>query len=598
MAEAQDAKLAKHKYARKSKENLKSTRTPSSKFEIDAIEPKQQRSKYPYGTMRCETPSTSSSTQSSDPKLDVPSSWRSPSDSSYDGTAASMKAHTTAPCKKPPPTKKECNVTPKNLAYNTMQGVNSVYETVQHIALLCLEMKQTQDELDQTQKMIYQQGDGTYRKTELLRQEIRACKHDLTSMKDTYLKLSKNIHKLREQANIVQKLKQEVEKMNVSSGNYQDDTKGRLLDLLDMKFEDSYADDTAQGNIADSFAKEVSFHSLTDTDDAPRHFIEQQVMSQYMDTMKDMCDKLDNLLSMKGAEPPQLNTNEEKIEGILSAIIDNQKFLDRIKAALAQKLTEWLKQPLLLTNIRKSMHTVFHDNEQKTLIKTLVKQVADEAQEVWQQTCMAQAHSVIDNCHDQMLNLEKFVVQELQAPREQMVIVRNELKEDMNRMAAAHNKHHDETSCEMAILREAVKSNAGKVDICLTNNQKHLTKTVDDLTFKVNSGQDEILSHLKEIQNAVTDVPPRPDGTAAEIVGLKETVNNLESVMHSFDKHLTDVKADIDLVPVLYETMLEIVRALNSTLGEEVVPEPTTNPVGKEDTVQPAKQRAARRCKK
>jgi vacuolar-type H+-ATPase subunit I/STV1 len=417
-------------------------------------------------------------------------------------------------------------------------------------------------------------------------------------MKDTYLKLSKNIHKLREQANIVQKLKQEVEKMNVSSGNYQDDTKGRLLDLLDMKFEDSYADDTAQGNIADSFAKEVSFHSLTDTDDAPRHFIEQQVMSQYMDTMKDMCDKLDNLLSMKGAEPPQLNTNEEKIEGILSAIIDNQKFLDRIKAALAQKLTEWLKQPLLLTNIRKSMHTVFHDNEQKTLIKTLVKQVADEAQEVWRQTCMAQAHSVIDNCHGQMLNLEKFVVQELQAPREQMVIVRNELKEDMNRMAAAHNKHHDETSCEMAILREAVKSNAGKVDICLTNNQKHLTKTVDDLTFKVNSGQDEILSHLKEIQNAVTDVPPRPDGTAAEIVGLKETVNNLESVMHSFDKHLTDVKADIDLVPVLYETMLEIVRALNSTLGEEVVPEPTTNLVGKEDTVQPAKQRAARRCKK
>jgi hypothetical protein len=279
-------------------------------------------------------------------------------------------------------------------------------------------------------------------------------------------------------------------------------------------------------------------------------------------------------------------------------MLDSQKFLDRIKAALAQKLTEWLKQPLLLTNIRKSMRIVFHDDEQKTLIKTLVKQVADEAQEVWRQTCMAQAHSVIDNCHGQMLNLEKFVVQELQAPREQMVIVRNELKEDMNRMAAAHNKHHDETSCEMAILREAVKSNAGKVDICLTNNQKHLTKTVDDLTFKVNSGQDEILSHLKEIQNAVTDVPPRPDGTAAEIVGLKETVNNLESVMHSFDKHLTDVKADIDLVPVLYETMLEIVRALNSTLGEEVVPEPTTNPVGKEDTVQPAKQRAARRCKK
>jgi hypothetical protein len=40
-----------------------------------------------------------------------------------------------------------------------------------------------------------------------------------------YLKLSKNIHKLREQANIVQKLKQEVEKMNVLSGNYQDDMK-------------------------------------------------------------------------------------------------------------------------------------------------------------------------------------------------------------------------------------------------------------------------------------------------------------------------------------------------------------------------------------
>jgi hypothetical protein len=82
-----------------------------------------------------------------------------------------MKAHTMAPCK-PPTTKKDCNVTPKNLAYDTMQGINSVYETVQCITLLCLEMKQTQDELDQTQKKIYQQGDGTYRKTELLRQEI------------------------------------------------------------------------------------------------------------------------------------------------------------------------------------------------------------------------------------------------------------------------------------------------------------------------------------------------------------------------------------------------------------------------------------------
>jgi methyl-accepting chemotaxis protein len=232
------------------------------------------------------------------------------------------------------------------------------------------------------------------------------------------------------------------------------------------------------------------------------------------------------------------------------------------------------------------------------LITTLVKEVADEAQKVWNQSCMAQAHSIIDNCHNQMLNLEKFVVQELQGPREQMQLVRNELKEDMKRMATAHNKHHDETSCEMAILREAVKTNAGKVDICLTNNQKHLTQTVDDLTFKINSGQDEILSHVKEIENAITDIPHGREGTAAEIVELKETVNNLEKVMHSFDKHLTDVKADIDVVPVLYETMLEIVRALNTTLGEEVVPEPSINTVDNESTVQPTKQRAARRCKK
>jgi hypothetical protein len=165
--------------------------------------------------------------------------------------------------------------------------------------------------------------------------------------------------------------------------------------------------------MGDSFAKDVSFHSLTETDDAPRCFIEQQVMSQYIDTMKDMCDKLDNLISMKAAEPTPLNPNNERIEDIFSAMFDSQKFLDRIKGALVQKLTDWLKQPLLLTNIRKSMHTVFHEEEQKILIKTLVKEVADEAQEVWNQAYMAQAHSVIDNCHNQMLNLEKFVVQEL-----------------------------------------------------------------------------------------------------------------------------------------------------------------------------------------
>jgi hypothetical protein len=74
MADAQDAKLAKHKYAWKSKENLKSTWTPSPKFEIDAMEPSLQCPKYPYGTMHCETPSTSSSTRSSNPKVDVPAS--------------------------------------------------------------------------------------------------------------------------------------------------------------------------------------------------------------------------------------------------------------------------------------------------------------------------------------------------------------------------------------------------------------------------------------------------------------------------------------------------------------------------------------------
>jgi hypothetical protein len=100
---------------------------------------------------------------------------------------------------------------------------------------------------------------------------------------------------------------------------------------------------------------------------------------------------------------------------------------------------------------------------------------------------------------------------------------------------------------------------------------------------------------IKEIQNAITC----PHGTATEIVELKETVNNLESVMHSFDKHLMDVKAEIDLVPpVLYKTMLKIVCALNKILGEEVVPEPNTNAIGKEDMVQLAKQRAARCCKK
>jgi hypothetical protein len=285
-----------------------------------------------------------------------------------------------------------------------------------------------------------------------------------------------------------------------------------------MKFEDSYADDNAQGNMDDSFAKDVMFHSLTETDDAPRRFIEQQVMLQYIDTMKGMCDKLDNLILMKAEEPAPLKPNDERIEDIFSALLDSQKFLDRIKGALAQKLTDWLKQPLLLTNIRKSMHTVFHKEEQKMLIKTLVKEVADKAQEVWNQACMAQTHSIINNCHDQMLNLEKFVIQELQGPREQMQLVRNELKEDMKWMATAHNKHHDKTSCEMAILREAIKMNAVKVDICLTNNQKHLTKMVDDLMFKINSGQDEILSHVKEIQNAIMDIPPCPEGTAAEIV--------------------------------------------------------------------------------
>ena len=202
----------------------------------------------------------------------------------------------------------------------------------------------------------------------------------------------------------------------------------------------------------------------------------------------------------------------------------------------------------------------------------------------------------------QMLNMEKFVVQELQVPKKQMENVRDDLRKDIKLMNAEHKKHHDETSCEMAILRQAARTSEGKVDIGLTNNQKHLKKVVDELTFKINSGQEEILSQIKELASA--DTVTRGQGQDAEIVNVKDSVNKLEDVMTSFDKHLTDVKEEVKIIPVLFKTMLEIVRALNATFGEEVVREP--HPPNKEDKhdesdegkEKPVKQRAARRTKK
>jgi hypothetical protein len=479
-----------------------------------------------------------------------------------------------------------------------MQGLNNIYDKVQQVAMICLEMKVLQSQQSGTQQQIYQQGDAACRKIDALSGDVRYCKRNIESIKDTYLKYHKSIDKLRDQANIVQKLKQEVEKMNVSTGNYEDDTKGQMMDIFDMKYEESFEKQ-------DSFNHDVSFDSFNEVHQGHHRTNEKEIMSGYIETVQDMCAKLETLIQQHTGHHEVQNVDENVIEEVLLKLLDNKKFHDKIKFALAEKLTDWLKQPLLLTNIRKSMKEAFVEEDYKLMLKALMHEVANEAHEGWRKTSMEQANKVIDNCHDQQLQLEKFVVQELQLPKQQMEFVRDDLTKKMNLMSKEHKKHHDETSCEFAILRQEVKVNAGKLDIGLANNHKFLKETTSDLAFKINSGQDEILSNVKDLSTFMSeDKTHNGKNTDSEIALIKESVSGLQDVMHSFDKHLTDIKGEVVVVHELYHTMIEIVRALNATFGEEVVQEPpepgdTQESANEaENPEKPAKQRAARRTKK
>jgi len=81
-----------------------------------------------------------------------------------------------------------------------------------------------------------------------------------------------------------------------------------------------------------------------------------------------------------------------------------------------------------------------------------------------------------------------------------------------------------------------------------------------------NIGQAEILSIVNEMVTAMNELKKNFKGEGGgrasddiEITALKAKVTELESVLKSFDGHITDIKGEVKLIPGLHKTMKEIV---------------------------------------
>jgi hypothetical protein len=126
-----------------------------------------------------------------------------------------------------------------------------------------------------------------------------------------------------------------------------------------------------------------------------------------------------------------------------------------------------------------------------------------------------------------------------------------DLKKDHNTLhfEKVLNKHKDNQDWINKQLEEVVKNAVEKYD-----------KSLNENIFKVNQGQDETIS----LVNAITK----------DIESVKEETKCLDSVLLSFDKHITDIHNAINIMPSLHKTMTDIVEVLNTTMGEELVEAP------------------------
>jgi hypothetical protein len=263
----------------------------------------------------------------------------------------------------------------------------------------------------------------------------------------------------------------------------------------------------------------------------------------------ELLNTLDQILVKKQSNPDVPINIEEVVESVLSS----KKLHNSTKCALAEKLTDWLKQPLLLQNIRKATDDVVDNHYNKLFIS-------------------------LNDAKLQLIQDIKTIMIQYEG---------NHMKEMENLLQSSINIGDNITS-KFNTLEDYVKDNGkciasqiNTLDMKTDHNTKHFEKVLhksvtdfnqalQDKSFNINSGQNEILSIMKDHDKTLSEI----SNSQEKIINIERQVKNMGEVLDSFDSHITELKTAMSLIPHLHKTMKDIVDVMNTTLGEELIETP------------------------
>ena len=244
----------------------------------------------------------------------------SPSGCSNDDTFATLHTQATAPSKAKPKAKPMKAPTPKHISYDSPSGMSSLNIKIGVLVKAC---KETQAAVQGIQSVSH----ANHSRTQKYREELK--------------KQEKNIELVKKET---QQIKGE---LRIICGNY------TILNQINSDLTVLKNSFTALTESQGAIPTNNPDQTPTDSDKQFEKLnMELNVIREILTS--DLLVTLDQILVQK-QNNPDLPIN---IEELMEKVLSSKKLHNSTKCAMAEKLTDWLKQPLLLQNIRNATNEV------------------------------------------------------------------------------------------------------------------------------------------------------------------------------------------------------------------------------------------------
>ena len=610
MAEEEAANKEKHKYAPKARNTLKTTRKPSPDYEVK-VAPPNQKARLPYDSRPMKMPEGSRGIESKQGIIDLKdyeimspaqrrpaTPWPFYAQESIESpdkslnTQRSMEEKKTAPEKKPAKARTTPNMQKNLFADKYFESLKGKFEeVVDNSAAVESRLNQLNNKFDELVK----QNHAHFSHAGTVRREHKQTETLICEVGKKVNKAWSEVHMMKQRLCILEKCERIME---VVQNTVQD-----LPKACKDAFVDHIEDGCVQVRCDYDKVREIMNQILSP------HLMEHTKNKVLMDenTMKvviDACIKeYKNEDDEIAAELNKINKNLmilqkdgstmsddaflSIVERTLHHVLGTNKLHNVIKCAVAEKLAEVFKNNMLKKSVTDACKENF--DAMRIHMENMLRQVIRQEQ--------ARQHADIMGCMEEMGQANE--------ARLDTVLTRVE-----HTQTQVHNRLKS-TFDEVNELRAATDHNTKHFEMSMVNSHKANRQLLKEHQNNTNVGQAEILSVLGDTVTAMSELSEKltkninlNDNDGSDTTSLMVKVSELESVMKSFDGHITDMKGEIKLIPVLHKTMKEIVYVMNTTLGEELIREDDDKDediemkevATKEDkTVEVPKQRAARR---